>query len=322
MLTREREIAVTAVSEAAMLCLNIRTRLAPPEAVEKDDFSPVTIADYGSQALVCRRIREAFPDDTIVAEEDAAKLLDPEQASFLHKVTAQVRQIVSGATPDAVVRWIDAGGKQLARRYWTLDPIDGTKGFLRKEQYAVALALVEDGLVQVGVLACPALDWKTPAAGSGVLFVAVRSQGATMIDMASGSTQALRVASTGPGAQRMAESMEHGNRGLQEQIARTVGLNGPPIRMDSQAKYGLVARGDAGLYLRLPSPKTPDYREYIWDHAAGSLLVEEAGGRITDIDGRQLEFSDGHRMRSNRGVVVSNGILHDRVLAALAAMIR
>jgi len=53
----------------------------------------------------------------------------------------------------AVCEWIDRGGSDYARRFWTLDPIDGTKGFLRGDQYAVALALVVDGKVQVGVLA-------------------------------------------------------------------------------------------------------------------------------------------------------------------------
>jgi 3'(2'), 5'-bisphosphate nucleotidase len=88
--------------------------------------------------------------------------------------------------------------------------------------------------------------------------------------------------------------------------------------MDSQAKYGIVARGDAALYLRLPSPKSPDYRENIWDHAAGSLIVEEAGGRVTDMYGQPLDFASGRKMLHNRGVIVSNGLLHTAVIEALA----
>ncbi|MBC6417951.1 MAG: 3'(2'),5'-bisphosphate nucleotidase, partial [Prochloron sp. SP5CPC1] len=89
------------------------------------------------------------------------------------------------------------------------------------------------------------------------------------------------------------------------------------VRVDSQAKYGIVAAGQAALYLRLPSPKAPNYRENIWDHAAGSIVVEEAGGRVTDMYGKPLDFATGTKMVDNRGIVVSNGLIHDTVLAAL-----
>jgi 3'(2'), 5'-bisphosphate nucleotidase len=75
-----------------------------------------------------------------------------------------------------------------------------------------------------------------------------------------------------------------------------------------------VARGDAAIYLRLPSPKTPDYRECIWDHAAGAIIVEEAGGRVTDALGGELDFSQGRKLEKNRGIVASNGHLHSAIL--------
>jgi 3'(2'), 5'-bisphosphate nucleotidase len=87
--------------------------------------------------------------------------------------------------------------------------------------------------------------------------------------------------------------------------------------MDSQAKYGIVARGEATIYLRVPSPSEKDYREKIWDHAAGSIIAEEAGGKVTDVLGRPLDFSCGAKMKKNQGVIVTNGILHDVVLEAL-----
>jgi 3'(2'), 5'-bisphosphate nucleotidase len=87
--------------------------------------------------------------------------------------------------------------------------------------------------------------------------------------------------------------------------------------MDSQAKYAAVAAGQAALYLRLPSPKTPDYREKIWDHAAGTLVVQEAGGKVTDMHGNPLDFANSPRLEHTRGVVVSNGAIHGDVLKAL-----
>jgi 3'(2'), 5'-bisphosphate nucleotidase len=88
--------------------------------------------------------------------------------------------------------------------------------------------------------------------------------------------------------------------------------------MDSQAKYGVVARGEAALYLRFPSPQSPNYREKIWDHAAGALIVEESGGRVTDMYGQALCFDCGYEMRRNCGIIASNGVLHDAALRAVA----
>lgn len=318
----EREVAVAAVLEAAALCQAVRAERVTVEAVEKGDKSPVTIADLGSQALVCRALKEAFPDDPIVAEEDAAALRRPESARRLAEVTDYVRRFHAKATAAAVCDWIDAGKGHVAGRFWTLDPIDGTKGFLRDDQYAVALALIEGGAVQVAVLGCPALPLALgePDGARGVLFVAVRGLGAAMAAIGSDEWRPIHVSRAGGAAQwRFVESVEagHGDHERQAAVARAVGISRPSLRMDSQAKYGAVARGDAALYLRLPSPTQPDYREKIWDHAAGSLIVEEAGGRVTDMHGHPLDLASAERMAHNRGVIVSNGVLHEAVLRVL-----
>jgi 3'(2'), 5'-bisphosphate nucleotidase len=211
----------------------------------------------------------------------------------------------------------------VALRFWTLDPIDGTKGFLRNDQYAVALALIEEGEVKVAALACPAMSLRLDDPGSpiGVVFVAVRGHGAAMAPLHSDSFVPIHVTrETDQAGMRFAESVEaaHGDQGRQERIAQAIGITHSSLRMDSQAKYGIVARGDAALYLRLPSPKAPDYRENIWDHAAGALIVEEAGGRVTDMRGQPLDFASGRKMLHNRGVIVTNSLLHAAVLEALA----
>jgi 3'(2'), 5'-bisphosphate nucleotidase len=321
---REQQVAVEAVTRAAWLCAAVREEMVNAAFLEKGDKSPVTVADFGSQALVCQCVAEAFPDDAIVAEEDATDLRLPERAVYLAQIADYVRRWRPEATPQAVCEWIDAGASAVAERYWTLDPIDGTKGFLRNDQYAIALALVEGGQVKVGALACPALplDPRDPAGAKGVLFIAVRGQGAYMSPLDGSVHAPIRVAAAGDAAGlRFVESVEaaHGDQELQSQIARAAGISAPSLRMDSQAKYGAVARGDAVLYLRLPSPKSPDYRENIWDHAAGTIVVEEAGGRVTDMYGNALDFASGSKMHRNRGVVVSNGLLHDAVIDTLGS---
>lgn len=317
----EKAVAIEVALKAAKLCEQVRQERVP-EAIEKRDKSPVTVADFGSQALICQALATAFPDDPVVGEEDSAELREPSMASQLEQVTSYVQAIVGNdATPEEVLSWIDRGNGQISSRYWTLDPIDGTKGFLRQDQYAVALALVEEGEVKVGVLACPALpvDLNQPEGERGVLFVAVRGQGATMMPISGGETCPIKVIEGGEGNLRFVESVEsgHGDHSRQEAVAKAVGITADSLRMDSQAKYGAVASGQAALYLRLPSPKTPDYREKIWDHAAGTIVVEEAGGKVTDMYGQPLNFSLGAKLVDNQGVIVSNGDIHETVIAAL-----
>jgi 3'(2'), 5'-bisphosphate nucleotidase len=96
-----------------------------------------------------------------------------------------------------------------------------------------------------------------------------------------------------------------------------LGVQADPVPMDSQAKYAVLAAGGGDVILRLLSPSRPDYREKVWDQAAGSIVVEEAGGRVSDLDGKPLDFSHGRTLATNRGVLVTNGPLHDAFLAGL-----
>ena len=116
------------------------------------------------------------------------------------------------------------------------------------------------------------------------------------------------------------ESVEkaHTHRGVSGQVAEQLAVVADPVRMDSQCKYGLLAQGAAELYLRIP--RDVNRSENIWDHAAGSLLVEEAGGRVSDLDGLPLDFGRGRTLAANRGIVASNGAVHEAVLAAIRAV--
>jgi len=318
---REQDVAVAAVREAARLCQAVQSQIASG-VIEKKDRSPVTVADFGSQALVCRALRDVFPEDPIIAEEDATALRQPDRAPILAQVVRHVQALQPGATREAVLDWIDYGNAQTySDRFWTLDPIDGTKGFLRREQYAVALALIVKGHVVVAALACPNLPAHGEDVGGapGGVYAAIQGQG----------TRRLPIAASGPGdvvkvsilrdtmQARFCESVESGHSSHSDAaaVAERLGITAPPVRLDSQAKYAVVAHGEADIYLRLPT--RPGYVEKIWDHAAGSLVVTEAGGTVTDVAGAVLEFHHGKTLQNNRGVVVSNGPLHAPVLAAL-----
>jgi len=322
---KELETALDAVALASRICRSVQG-LMVDSGMEKADRSPVTIADYASQAVICKTLRNAFPNDPIVAEEDAASLRESDQAGFLQRTRDEIRKSGVSADEGDVLQWIDFGNHDAtASRYWTLDPIDGTKGFLRKEQFAVSLALIVGGEIQVAALACPNLPARDAWDNAlGVVFFAVRGQGAKMrpIDLPAVTPHSVRVSGTGLASKaRVCESVEsgHSSHDHSGRILDRLGITGPPLRMDSQAKYGVVARGQADIYLRLPTRK--DYAEKIWDHAGGVLVVQEAGGKVTDVDGRPLDFSQGPTLKANRGVVVTNGLLHGAVLDAVQSVL-
>jgi 3'(2'), 5'-bisphosphate nucleotidase len=330
----ELSFAVEAVRSAVQICRDVQGEIVPGRW-DKQDRTPVTVADLAVQAVVSAALAAAYPNDPLMAEEGSSELRDPAWAELLAHVTAHVQQVRSGRPGSSqVLDWIERGQHPLdsGRRYWILDPVDGTKGFLRKEQYAIALALVDRGEILVGVLACPnlpgALD-RAPAAGSparGQIYAAVRGRGAERIDLGPAneiiSREPIHVSTNAdPALARWCERVESSDRNhdLTAQVVERVGIRLPPDRLDSQAKYAVVARGEASLYLRHSLNR--DYREKVWDHAAGVLVTQEAGGRVTDVSGKPLDFSIGRELSANLGIVATNGLLHDRVLAAVGEVL-
>lgn len=313
---------MSAVRQASLLVSRAQGELIG-HALTKEDRSPVTVADFAAQAVVSRMLDQAFPDDPLVAEECADLVRDAAGGALLDRITSLVRQFEPNSTAQEVCQWIDRGGAAEADRFWTLDPIDGTKGFLRGGQYAVALALIEGGHVTLGALGCPHLqrDGEPHMGGQGALMVATRGGGAWTAPLfGDGSLSVLCVSDRDRAdSARLLRSFEvsHTNRGQFEAFAGHLGVRQQPLVMDSQAKYAVLAAGGGDLLVRLLSPSQPNYREKIWDVAAGSLIVSEAGGRVSDLRGVPLDFTTGRILSANRGLLASNGRLHDAALRAL-----
>jgi 3'(2'), 5'-bisphosphate nucleotidase len=326
-LSREFHFAVETVRRAAQLTQQVQAEMTG-SALTKSDRSPVTVADFAAQALIGSLLAEAFPHDPLVAEENAADLRTPAGHSTLVQVTNFVSRFFPHSTPQGVCDAIDRGVVAPARRFWTLDPVDGTKGFLRGGQYAVALALVVDGQVQLGVLGCPGLSEasRPDSSGPGSLVAAVRGQGTwnTPLNVSGEFTRLHVLQKTNPSEARLLRSVEadHTNTDQLDEVVRVLQIQAPPVAMDSQAKYAVLAAGAGDLLVRLLSSKQPQYREKIWDQAAGSLVVEEAGGRITDLEGQPLDFTAGRTLARNRGVLASNGHLHMAALQAIQRVSR
>lgn len=346
---KELQIAELAVQRATLLTKRVFNEKAKG-TTSKDDKSPVTIGDFGAQALIISAIRKNFPQDEIVGEEDADDLRKNETLRMQiwelvrkTKLEDDASEALLGGSIASVEEMLDTidygrsvGGSK--GRIWALDPIDGTKGFLRGGQYAVCLALMVDGQVKVGVLGCPNLPVDDTAPldahvgqnqsdeeGKGVLFSAIAGQGASSRPLSKGALLPSKPISMKPISDitqaTFCESVEagHSSHGDQAAIAQQLGITKASVRMDSQAKYGSIARGAGDLYLRLPVRK--DYEEKIWDHAAGELIVREAGGVVTDVQGQRLDFGVGRTLKNNKGVVAAPKAVHDRVLEVVKSVL-
>ena len=320
-LTNELAAAVAAVRVASAVCRGAQGRLLAGQTLTKGDQSPVTIADFAAQAVVCAELTESLGAIEMIGEEDSDDLRSADAADLLDAVTGLVRtQRNDAVSPGTVLDWISVGSSTgTTDRYWTLDPIDGTKGFLRGEQYAIALGLIEGGEVILGVLGCPNLP--NPDGSTGAIFAATDGTCEAWYGDAPDPQPVTVAAPASLAEARFCESVEsgHSNQDHSAQIAARLGITAEPYRIDSQCKYAAVARGDASIYLRLPT--RADYREKIWDHAAGKFVVEQAGGVVTDVTGVPLDFSHGAELVANSGVVATDGRFHEQVIEAVRAVL-
>ncbi|EEB06653.1 3',5'-bisphosphate nucleotidase/inositol-1,4- bisphosphate 1-phosphatase [Schizosaccharomyces japonicus yFS275] len=335
---KELEVAISAVRRASFLTEKVFNELVQLRqkhqsgAIIKSDQSPVTVGDFGAQAVIAALLHDAFPQDPIVGEESADFLRSNDEVC--NQVWSLVQESTKRASEfpelgriaskedmcNAIDRGSYVGGP--TGRMWSIDPIDGTKGFLRGDQYAICLSLIQDGVPVVGAIGCPNLYWDVPATADGrrgLVMAAVRSRGCYQYELHKDGYEGERVQMrpvTRSSDAKFCEGVEpgHSMQDTQEQIARELGITLEATRMDSQAKYASLARGDGDIYLRLP--RSMKFEEKIWDHAGGSLLVQEAGGIVGDMFGKPLDFGRGRTLNHNHGVIAAAKGIYEQVIAA------
>ncbi|KAE8696258.1 putative SAL4 phosphatase [Hibiscus syriacus] len=279
---KELATAVKAASLAARLCRKVQKGLLQSDVRSKNGRhqSPVTVADYGSQALVSFVLQQEFPGEfSLMAEEDSNDLRKDGAGEMVERITELVNESLTRdgsynvtLSPEDVLKVIDSGKSEGGSegRHWVLDPVDVGGG-----------------------------TYMQPLDGSSTVKVQVSGV-------------------ENPEEASFFESYEaaHSMHDLSSLIAQKLGVQTTPIRMDSQVKYGALSRGDGAIYLRFPRN---GYREKIWDHAAGSIVVTEAGGVVTDAAGNPLDFSRGKYLDLDTGIIVSNHRLMPLVLNAVRA---
>lgn len=281
----------------------------------KADASPVTSADLASQIILVGDILKAFPEASFIAEEDSSAVNE--------SIIAELRELLQCEQVDLSSLKVpfDANGDS----FWAIDPIDGTKGFLRVDQegqYCVCVALLlkekdnNSWQVKMSVIGCPEIPFKHKNGNEiskGTLFYAVRGEGCfeeplftTPSDIAVERRRLVQNKFVAKKDLVLCRSFEpsHSNRAFGEKVLKCLGSSVPPISIDGQGKYALIARSQAHLYLRI-SPQGIDHKDKLWDHAPGSLLVEESGGCICSVaDASPIHFSDTPFIQHNGGIAV------------------
>jgi HAL2 family 3'(2'),5'-bisphosphate nucleotidase len=318
------DAAKAAVAAACQVTRQVQSRLDTLLKLEKSDQSPVTIADYAAQAIIAR-VLTTHLGPLPLASEECSKMLETSP-----KVRDAVVQAVRSVWPDIseqeVITSIDAGTHDASSpSFWTLDPVDGTKGFIRGGQYAIALAYIEQGEVTLGVMGCPNLsaDFSRPFSDpdpEGLIYFAGKNTGCWVVP-SNGVTTTAKQLHLAPlpldHKIRICESFDpsHSRQEKTALVLQAFGDPGTPVRLDSQCKYAVVARGQADAYLRIPTNSS--YEENIWDHAAGMLIAQEAGAIVSDVRGKRLDFSKGQQLTDNRGLVCAAPQYHERIIMAL-----
>ncbi|KAF9230551.1 hypothetical protein BU15DRAFT_91092 [Melanogaster broomeanus] len=272
------------------------------ETLTKVDKSPVTVADYSAQAVVNRILRHAFPADPIVGKDDAGELCQASREALrdlelANDALTTELGIGEERTPVELMDAIDLKAPALVDA-WTM-------GLLRSGQYAVCLALMDDGEVVnvLGIVGRPNLlvNNAEPHGPKGCIFVTVAAQGAEQTTLSGTNPTPLTIPPVASRTVSLLGSVEaaYSDLAFNNRVSELLNIMRAATQMDNQAKYCCLARGDGGVYLRMLT--RAEYKEIIWDHAPAS----------------PLDFGLGRILGENCGVIATGRDVRAQVLAAV-----
>lgn len=353
---RELDVAANAIRVAARVSEHI-IKDKQKDVFQKDDLTPVTIADFAIQALLSATVKVNFPDDRIVGEETASQMRS--DLILLEHVYDELQWVAGHAegpeaeaarnafpkdcrVPDSREHMCDlidmcGSSSPAARgRTWIFDPIDGTKTYVKGEQYAINVALLIDGEQTVAAVGCPNMTM-TPAVPfrdshvgrPGTIVFAVKGHGA-FVQTIDGSAEPVKLPSVGDIALQdvrfvSCTTVDSALAGVNEAVARR-------INPKSAAEYPTcdllpwvlrwvsLARGLGNTTVWVYKSKNRVGKA--WDHAGAMLLFEETGGRITDVLGRPITLLAGRKMTANFGFVAAPATVHGEVLETVQSELR
>jgi 3'(2'), 5'-bisphosphate nucleotidase len=296
---KELSLAVILAKKASEITEWFRTKHFS-SFIKKDD-SPVTLADFASQIFIISEIRKRFPEDQIVAEEESSNFLNLNAEKMLKRCYKSLQINFEKNLTDS----LDYRGPSSIRQ-WTVDPIDGTKGFQKNLAYAIGIGL----MIQFEPMIC-AISVPNYKNTSLAIFSAEKNKGAK-VSYGDQNFVKIRVSDIKElKTSRMCYSL-HYNKPWVLNFAQSIGITNF-IPMDSMAKLCMVADGSAEIYVKPMNVQ----RSFTWDFLPGELLVREAGGTITDINGSLIKYKNNKCKVTAPGLIASNGINHKDLITAL-----
>jgi len=268
MLEKELETAIALSKKAGEVILEFyENGFEIEEKIHADNFSePVTIADRTASKIIVENLATVFPNDGILSEEE-----------------------------------FDDKTRLDKQRVWIIDPLDGTQGFVNKnDDFAVQIGLAENGESVLGAVYLPS---------ENVLYFATKGEGAWMVE--NENTPQLLEVSNETDFARMSLAVSRNHRSPRMAlVVESLGLKNEIRRGSVGLKIGLIARKFCDLYIHL-SPRTKH-----WDTCAPEIILREAGGRMTDLFGEKIVYNTPD-VHNYNGVLASNGVIHDLAAAKL-----
>jgi len=200
---------------------------------------------------------------------------------------------------------VDTARRLTKRRVWMIDPLDGTNGFIARDgDFAVQIGLAVEGKSLLGVVYQPLPD---------VLYWAVAGRGSWIERAGLPRERASVSAHSEVTEMRLAASRSHRSPRM-DKVVRKLGVKEEVQRGSVGIKIGLIIEQQCDLYVHL-SPRTKQ-----WDTCAPEIILQEAGGRLTDLFGFPLGYNAAD-VQNRNGLVASNGAAHDRIIAGLAPLL-
>ena len=255
------------------------------------------------------RILEFYALEIIVEEKLGADNLTEPVTIADRTASKIIVEGISEAFPDDAIlseeETDDAENRFAGKRVWMIDPIDGTWGFIKKDgDFGVQIGLTENGEVILGVVYLPV---------HGKLFYAVKNRGAFLIENADEPKRLQVSAKTNFMEMNLASSRNHRSPRM-HRIIEDFGIRREIQRGSVGLKVGLIAEQICDLYVHL-SPRTK-----FWDTCAPQIILEEAGGQMTDVFGALLRY-DLRDVQNHNGVLASNGAAHEKAVLNLKPLL-
>jgi 3'(2'), 5'-bisphosphate nucleotidase len=264
----------------------------------KQDQSPVTLADFASQIYIISKLKELYPKDSITAEE-----------TFSNEINNSTKKLILSCYNKLDLS-LNPNFKEImnyrgpnSKRRWSIDPIDGTKGYQKGLSYAIGIGLISNQEKKLSIIGVPNYNTNGVA-----VFVANKDKGA-LASYGENDYIPIKVSETRDVKQSLLCHSLHYDEPWVMKLANKLGIENY-IQIDSMAKFCMVADSSADLYIK---PMDMD-RSFIWDFLPGELLVREAGGQVTDLKGASPRYIGEKCVITSPGLIVSNGVIHQDIL--------